>query len=568
MHGTDSRRFWQSHMQNDSDIQQSATFISEGNRLMHSSQWLRIPITMYFLVAILLISACKQSKAGSYIVTYTGGITTYTSMYGGGTVPFSTSNGTYSGNMSSSSSCNSAGTITVSFQWQPNAGMDFVTDPAPNSVIIKLSASASAIDYGSMFGGTPSTIVADDGLGDPQTVGQYTVSSSGDAYTSCSSSSPLVNFTSSLLPAPNVLSKWNGTGWPMTQVYYSLTASAYPVTIALTGGLKVNGEITYLIGQQCSASISLPALSADGATYSWSAQGGAPFGNFTTASTIYDNSQFAKSVFQPDPVLTNPSLICYFSQGPAPITISCCAVFKFGTYVVTCTPVTTAATQIPSFKRLFLNIGATSISGGQLGLFGAAFPMGYPMGPGAGIYWYGQVATPAPFNNNPSTWGVAQMFKTTRSYTQLGVPYDMFWLPLMSNPVNIVADQVPGLDTMFPYDDPTGWFPADGSNQGDGDRPNVRLNGVKTFTGGDSFSDVIMYFPPGQGSVPVPIATFTWLWSGVAAYSTDANGNSVWSLQNPNQANSPVITPAFGAWPAWTRRYSLSTMANLQYMQR
>ena len=80
--------------------------------------------------------------------------------------------------MSSSSSCKSVGTITISFQGQPAAGMNYVTDPALNSVVVKLSAAASAIDYGAMLGGTPSTIVADDGLGDSQSVGQYTVSSS------------------------------------------------------------------------------------------------------------------------------------------------------------------------------------------------------------------------------------------------------------------------------------------------------------------------------------------------------------------------------------------------------
>ncbi len=479
--------------------------------------------------------------------------------------------GDCTGSASSGTTEGIAGEITVTFTWMPAAGQTMATDPPPMAVVVALSGDAYAYAY--VFGGGASTTSADDGLGDPDVPGMNTSTSSGIHHFTISGNTPLATVTETA--TPNVLTTMSGGGSGFSMVYFDLSANIWPETLQFTGGIgpgTAYGGQQYLIGQLLGAylqtGLGIPGSELQVVApnwYSWSPpSGGAPFANFTTNPTPQDASGSAASNYVPLTALSSGTLSCYFAQpGTVSITVTYTFDFPDGVFPVT---LSGQVGVIPPAMSVTTNMGTTGLMGGDMsgdsvGLYNAAYPADIPGLPQAcGIYWFGTVTTPPEFvtANETGFWSVAQLFTTNLGETKLGEQYDQFWQP--TAPAQAIDITFPtllqGLDTEYPY--AGRWFLADGTQGGNGDAPAYFFSSVFDMSGGNNFSDTIMYVTARRfqrcGS---DWQLLIQLGSATAVHSVNNQGVVVWTVTNMTQTGAPVNQNVFNVWPSWTRRYSV-----------
>ena len=493
------------------------------------------------LTALLL--ACGKVRADNYNVTYTG-----TGSFALGPQASSSGSG-------GSASASVSGTVTATFVWSGPS-------TPPPAVVVMEQCTAGAGGYGYS---SPPSPTADDGLSDPQTnsgTGNmlYT-SSSGVLYSAQSGSS----FSITCSPSASVAGT-NG----MVQASVTFSAAAYPQTMTFQGGAVINGQQSYLIGQQCVAGLSPGGLNfLRGTTYSWSVpNAGSPFANYGTTSAAIDSSQDAKSVYSTLINLSSSTLTCYFSTGPATANLQCTVTIPFIKGPLSYTITGQVAVVAPSPPKVIVDLGTTQglpVGGpaSAVGPMGAPAVNGIPNTVNNGIVWYGSVVTPQPFAAAGSgNWSVVQLLTSTRTEMQHhDTLYGLFWtLPVPPQ----MIDGVQGLDNHFPYGstymNPGFIYPADGSLNFNGDSPNQDFTQFFDFSGGDSFVDYVMYTPPGNNSIPVPLATFTWSWSANAMYSINNSGNFVWAITGAQQSCTQPVQ-ALGMFPQWNNRYVKSNLS-------
>ena len=132
----------------------------------------------------------------------------------------------------------------------------------------------------------------------------------------------------------------------------------------------------------------------------------------------------------------------------------------------------------------------------------------------------------------------------------------------------INVNGLPVLDTNLPYD-----FVANGSSTNDNPGEDVNpfslnpaspsslsstlLNDVVSASDSDTFKDWLMYMPPTNNSIWVPIGTVGWSWNGSASMQKDKNGNYTgnWLPALGSPAGAVTVTQQYQdekhAFPEW-----------------
>lgn len=173
-----------------------------------------------------------------------------------------------------------------------------------------------------------------------------------------------------------------------------------------------------------------------------------------------------------------------------------------------------------------------------------------------GIEWRGTITTPAQYvpsaNPDYGKWNWTQLITASRQ-----LKYDdVYWqlaVKITNNnttttkPINGI--QV--LDGGYPYDGINGgfWYPADGTRDGNSDSPYNDLSSdtnIRAYDIRDSFNDYLMYLPPGNGSVVVPLKETDWYWEVHATKDT----SNAWSTFGENAQWS--FGADFPKFPTWT----------------
>lgn len=164
----------------------------------------------------------------------------------------------------------------------------------------------------------------------------------------------------------------------------------------------------------------------------------------------------------------------------------------------------------------------------------------------AGIVWWGTVTTPAAYGSGGG-WNVTQLVTNHRVRTENGTVQG-----LAGNDI-LALDGAFGYAPVYPS-----LYPDTGIDNGDGDSPASGFDGPSFSHGGniqpgtesltvnDSFTDYLMYKPPGAGSCFVPLQSFTWFWKGEVLPDTSGG----WQLFNPGGSSSSGSH--FPAHPVWS----------------
>ncbi len=527
---------------------------------------------------LLPLTACAQAptgtQTGTYVWTHTdssGNVTArspafsggqwFSSYYQPGTPHPYGSSGTGTGTGDSSMQVNSTGTVTAAFTWS-DAGNPAA--PAPPCVI---KQTGRAEWYGP-FPFQP-TASCSDGLGDPEvdTGGSQSFRgvSSGTRYSIVSpDASGVVRV--SLVGAQAKIDPNSGGGGGYNYNYFvsdvSWRVDAYPITINLTGTTPdSSGNLNILVGQGCGASISgLPGGTGWGTpVYAWSVSGTAfqqwsPTTPAIGTAPANPNASYYVGGYGPS---TNPTAKWYWNDpNNASETVSCTVTLtppagQGNQFSVTATK--TVAVQVPRWIGTetagYMQVN-TSAPNAQGGFRLYAGPPAGQAGQAGGINWTATTSSPLPFNTG------------TLQLVQIITPYDGYNTSLVpglthSDPNNGLI----GLDTQCPY----GWASLP-TNFGGGPTPytsndspslpldNTRVSAVMQHT----FTDFLMFVPPGTDIQWVPLATSGWSTNGsatippsgnwadyVATYGSDSAGTV-------STSNGGTFT-AGNTFPTWTR---------------
>jgi hypothetical protein len=325
-----------------------------------------------------------------------------------------------------------------------------------------------------------------------------------------------------------------------------LPTPAYPVSIGLPslstptisfGGNPVSGTQSVVVGRQINltGSLSLPnCMSMQ--SQSWSQPPGTAIGGFTNTAGNGPPSSTSGQV-QPMPALNTSGLTFYWTSpgNPNPLNVSYSQIASTtsGDGYTEASPQATAAFSVvgptASFPPGSLPTGSVGIFGGPVLGYG---PIGIQFKP---------TTSPPPGDSGQFKWG------------QL-ITSDQYTLETVSGTTkNCVNDTLPtqspngtGLDTEWPY--------ATGASTQDS--PNIGLNSALYQTEARAFSAQMYFFwdpalpaqcTPGTSctSIPVPLGSVSWGWSGTAAYE---EGN--WTL-----TSSGTTAPSWAAgssYPGWS----------------
>lgn len=421
-----------------------------------------------------------------------------------------------------------AGTVSITFTW--NGGTN--NEPPPQSAVVTETMQPSAISY---IGSTPTgTRTTNTGLPGNVTTRYEVKTVSNGSFT---------------VTSPTMSASVSGAQGN-AHLSIGMTASASKVVVNLGGGIGTDWSKRYLIGQQATASLNAGGLTPT--SYSWSADGGNPFKNWTASQ-----SGTTPSTTQPSLGTETGSQFQFHFKTPTPggtrATVTCSAHLAVPSGAAPAAGLDVnvsrdCAVEAPS-ATLGVHQGSVQVSG---------TPPNYVYLGGApgrtndvGIYWLGTVTTPQAFVTSGSygRWNWTQLITMNEQRMNAGIweqiattipPY----LPAPSSSYSIIYG-VRVLDGYYPYPeyDPRystntgGWYPADGTEDGSDDTPGEDLEPEANITEKtylDSFNCYMMYEPPGGGSVAVPLRKVVWFWK---FHATKSGG--VWSVP---------VDPTYAQW--------------------
>ena len=420
-----------------------------------------------------------------------------------------------------------SGTITPVLTWTPDPS-DVVMPPAPTEIIAKVDTIAQAYLYGQ---GTGMTAQASDSLdGDgTQSVTSWLVSNfvSGTHYLVVDN--PTAQTSVTMDPISASASSYGGGYGGYGGVGVSVTP--FPLLLDIYGGIGSTSTKHFMIGQSVYAALNkgnLPDLPTD--TYSWSVAGGKPFDNY--AAFTDHATYFPLFSTQPN---TGFSMACYFAK-PDIATFTCQANLMG-------LPITLTKDVIlekPS-AELSVQIGSVVDDGNASNPSGITLALPGYVGT-VGIKWTGNILTPSGFDGyeDVGQWNWTQLVISKRQQIINGQVQQVA-LDNTDPATSIFGVQC--LDNFYPYADTDGWYPADGTDNGNSDAPNAPFTSDASVTQIDtldSFHDYLMYLPPHNNVVPpsdsvvVPLKETSWFWQGQGLQAggiwTTSNKNAQWGF--------------------------------------
>ena len=370
--------------------------------------------------------------------------------------------------------------------------------------------------------------------------------------------------------SPEAHANSSGTSSPNSSALGGSTvrysSSVTSVALSLNGPTKdASGNLNILVGQGCTASLpGLPIPSGSTVTYQWTISGN-KFQSWDHSTLA--NPQASSYVPGPGP-LTNPTAHWYWDDpgsGPTPETVTCTAtvtppVALASPYTVTLT--VAVSVQGPTWNAVGL--------GGYMQVNKLAPSSNYELWAGptdsdkaqgfhAGMNWQANVTTPTPFG--PGSMEFVQIVTPNDSYTALPMPVQSH-----SDSLNTIT----GLDKTYPYGGVV--YTESASLFQDNDSPGIHLVGqgltgnlvAYSATFQSSFTNWLMYQPPGTDVQWIPLGTLAWSTNGSATIPNPSTGD--WSGFNIQPVNSgaagtvsysdtakpftPVTAP--DTFPSWT----------------
>lgn len=169
-----------------------------------------------------------------------------------------------------------------------------------------------------------------------------------------------------------------------------------------------------------------------------------------------------------------------------------------------------------------------------------------PDGDAYGLTWKGTITTPSDYvtAGDYGYWNWTQLMTAFRQeknnglYWQFAVDTTTPWT---------VINGLQLLDGTYPYG--YFWYPSDGTQSISADLPADSFesdNAIRAKDIRDSFADYLMYLPPGDGSLPVPLKETDWYWE---AHATK-DASDAWSTFGEDALWS--FGDDFPAFPLWT----------------
>ena len=518
---------------------------SSSVRLIASSS-VRLIMAVYSLMFVLLL--CPVARAGTYVwqTTNPDGTPLYSPAFSGGTVTSQFSDaksyvyvpgqgygtpGAFTSSLSLQGvDVKASGEIKTVFTWQPNSGQTQASDPPPAWVVVEETSSAVCLGFNTPA--RPSSGSCDDGLGDSQSM-SVMVRYQPISCTRTRCRAMPGGLTVSLTCSPSA----QATGASGVMVSYK--AAVFPITLNLTGTTPDNsGNQNILVGQGCTAGVSgiptdLMNNTAHPPVYNWSV-GGNTFQSWNV--TYVANTSSTAKLEKGYGVSTNSTAKWYWSDLSGPKTVSCAVTLtppagQGSSFTVTLTSsvnlIVPAYTASPTAGRVQINQSLPGQSGYWL-YAGAGNPS-----PSRGMEWKVKVLTPSLFAaQTGGGWYFDQIVTPGRWRTKFGQA-EKQW------PI----DGMTGLDKAHPYPPPpgspsppsgmlTGSFAANNTEVKSGDTPGLSAdNDYTNYRVQETFNTYVMYVPPGNDSLPVPLHEIDWNWK--------TNGNS--GVQQPD-----------GGWSNWS----------------
>jgi len=535
-----------------------------------------------------------SSSAGNSVSGSTGGLSTigyYDPVYCAGDRPGSSPQPP---DLNGSVTTNGSDTLTAHFLWTGGG-------PAPTQAtfIIHTSVSASAsVGYGSSgkTGGLSGTATAtlgsdtvtatDGGSSGSQTGGSYQaqqVSPSGNIAAVSLSGSVSTTTKNTLVYAtwigdPSSTYYYAGPGAGQTGASASATAkgSVYPATITLGGTTPdSNGNVNILVGQGCTASLNTPPFSVQQQSgWTWTVSGttfqdwqpATPANpNATPPTPANPNASYEVDGYGP----ANQATAHWYWNDPGPSstpeTVTCSATVtppdgKSAPFTVNVTQNVTV--YVPSWTAYGIG-GYVQVNTycpdfqGDMSLWAGPYD-GYH----GGMDWHATSSTPqTPVAFGTGTVELVQLVTPNRSYTT------------NTNPPVLHTDpeKTEGLDSYYPVHQLLGTPPytEGGSPYGSYDDPRIDLNynNPKSAAMADSFTDYLLYQPPGTDVRWVPLANFTWstngsatipssgLWGDYIVQGTPSDKAGTVGAGTVSQFTNPPVKVNFKSYhthPKWT----------------
>lgn len=525
------------------------------------------------------------TDAGYYgLATYSGGTVTAVN---GQTTPFAqVDSENYQGSGTASAgtdpstgaaqscSVSASGPLTAKFQWKPNDPADTST---PTNAIVVQTASVS---WSAPVGTANTSGSIDPGTGNPVppptdpysqswTDSKYTVESGGSTVSV--SMTPLASFGGG-----TVANKYDSYLYGNAKITYK----AHVYVPFIDFGTSVNASKQALTGQQIGAHLNTNGAPITIHSYTWSSSGGTngnPIKNWDPNGKAADGVTPQQLFPLTDADLTGTDTstaqtgitvadLNFYDQAADTVTVKCVVNFTFpkdskgnaksGSVTVTAKPINFLK---PKATNWGIKSGIVRSPNGVTGLFNV---------PGDTVYMDGQswhdVVINVPSQFPGGQFSFAQTLTSNRTvYRELpqGSTASAYYVQT-NNGVN-------GLDTIFPYFTPFTIPNQPANKELAGDSPQVAVPGYNVTitvpssdTGGtnwnkttasDQFTTWLIYMPPGQNSIWVPLQNYSWSWSGTMMY--DAGWTQ--TAGNPTAGGTPTASDT-NTPPSWTIVHSAS----------
>jgi len=521
-----------------------------------------------YLLLSSFIASCPV-RAQYYTATVTGGFTT-SAAAGSSPQPYTPIPGNYdaSGDVIGNGYC--SGQIKALFTWQP--GQQSL--PAPSVVVFQ------SCDAYWQTRHTPG--MCDDGLHDPvvtkNSLSDITGDSTGKHY-HIASPDATGNIEVDCTPTASAFEDDNAA---YCLVAYGVNAS--PITISFTSGTTlVNGAQEALTGQRIGATLNIAGIASN---LTWSTSGATgpnPIKNWDPNAPGDGNATQIIPLTSTDYSPTNVAApFNFYDSNPDTVTVKCTGTVTFpdGTSSSFSAVSPTVAFMKPTVARWNVNTPGA--------YFPSGFASGLPIGPFlAQEVWDSMTVTlPPPFNQGSQGQAcMTQIINADRAWYRNPAsppppvkgfhttPYSSAYKSLEVIGANDVVSYVinpTALDGAFPYpfgyngitgqSVSTGYIWQVGNLGYSGDQPkqpyalNVNDGGGNQWynsVANDSFTSWMMYQPPGNNSIWVPLQNLTWNWGGVANLQNGKSG-SYWSVtQTPLLFSSAATNTS--TYPSWTQ---------------